>query len=499
MTDSQFPRGRVSSSFVGRVGGENRASGDMGQAATVALTERFLARMRAAMGTEGWNSWGHRLRPGDADEQTVRIFAPSQLYCDHVLDRVSERRMRDMWDEIDPAGRRILLVPDPRPRQFSVVPSSPAPEEELAEDLVADADRWEELPSAAQAPSRSFDTFVVGAANKIAHATAEAIAGIDEPPARLAVIHGAYGAGKTHLLRAAQAEANEITPHGQRALYFSADRFRLEYVKALRAQAGIEFKERVQAAEILLIDDLHMLGNSRSTQSELLHAINEVLADGGRVLVAADRPVEALSELDDGLRARLSAAVSCPIEQPDLDLRRDILKACAAQNGYVRNGLVIPPEVLDFIASAVVAMPRDLEAAFATLITRTALIGVPVTRATATEALGDLLNGARRRITVEDIQRVVANYHGIKVTDLLSKRRTREIVRPRQEAMFLCKELTTRSLPDIAKRFGGMDHTTVMHAVKRIKSLVRDDSLVRADIDSLRQQLTSRRGAGSAA
>ncbi|MCG8443249.1 MAG: DnaA/Hda family protein [Caulobacterales bacterium] len=459
-----------------------RANGDLS-----AVFGTFLARLQAEMGADSWRAWGARLRAGESDSADVRVFAPSALHCSRIVERVGgERRLRALWQEIDPARRRVSLIPDPLPRE--------AEEEARPAAERAEAPQGEEAGRGARnaAMARTFDTFVVGAANKVAYATARAMAGAAEPPSRLAVIHGAYGAGKTHLLRAVESEVN-AGERGQRALYFSADRFRMEYVKALRAKAGIEFKQHVQAAEILLIDDLHMLANARSTQAELLHAVNEVLSDGGRVLLAADRPAEALSELDDGLRARLSGAVHCEIEQPDLDLRRDILKACADANGYVRQGLVIPPEVLDFIASAVIAMPRDLEAAFATLITRTALIGVPVTRATAAEALADTLNGARRRITVEDIQKTVAHFHGLKVSDLLSKRRTREIVRPRQEAMFLCKEFTTRSLPDIARRFGGMDHTTVMHAVKRIKGLVRDDPTVRSDIDALRQQLSSRR------
>jgi chromosomal replication initiator protein len=341
--------------------------------------------------------------------------------------------------------------------------------------------------------TRTFDSFVVGHANKVAHAAAKAIAEDREPPFRLAVIHGAYGSGKSHLLSAVAAAA-----HGREVLYFNADRFRAEYVKSLKASAGLEFKDRVRAADILLIDDLHLLSGAKSTQTELYHAINDVLSEGGRVVVAADRPADDLTDLDPRLRSRLIGAVGCPIERPDLDLRRRILESMAAAHPFVKRGLEIPTEVLDFLASAITQLPRDLEGALGTVLTRTALIGLPVTRETAREALTDVLAGSNRRVTVEEIQKTVASYHGMQVSALLSKRRTRDIVRPRQEAMYLCKEFTTRSLPDIARRFGGMDHTTVMHACKRVKDLMKMDPSVRGDIDALRRLLTQQRDQPSA-
>lgn len=454
----------------------------------------FQSRLASIMGDEAWRSWGDGLRIGAANARQVRLYAPTALHCSRLHGAIGERRLRATWEASDAAARRLVIAPDPRGSGAAFTAPSPAKrvKDRTASCGTAAGDQRSD------AVARTFDNFVPGAANRVAHACARAVAGQDEPPFRLALIYGTFGAGKSHLLRAVEAEANSTAGGGRaRALYFSHDRFRADYVKALHTRAGLEFKERLRAADILIIDDVHLLGSAPKTQAELHSAVSEMLSEGGRVLLAADRPADELTELEDGLRARLAGGVSCVLERPDLDLRRDILSAIAADNTYVRQGLEIPAEVLDFIASAVVAMPRDLEAALNTLISRTAMIGVPITRETAREALASTLNAANRRVTVEDIQKAVAAYHGMRVSDLLSKRRTRDIVRPRQQAMFLAKEFTSRSLPDIARRFGGMDHTTVMHAVKRVKSLVRDDMTVRGDIEALRrilQQGPSARG-----
>ncbi len=450
------------------------------------VLDAFADELRKELGQQAWSAWGAGLRVAEADGVLVNVYAPSSLHCERLSEEVGPRKLKAMWQKVDPRNRALRLEPEPR---------AAATAEALGDGLARPAPANDAPDGVAKRSSlsRTFDSFVVGHANKVAHAAARAIAADGEPPFRLAVVHGPYGCGKSHLLSSVAADA-----HGREVLYFNADRFRAEYVKSLKASTGLEFKDRVRAADILLIDDLHLLGGSKSTQTELYHAINDVLSEGGRVLVAADRPVDDLTELDPRLRSRLSGAVGCPIERPDLDLRRRILEGMSANNPFVKRGLEIPTEVLDFLASAVTALPRDLEAALATVITRTALIGLPVTRETAREALSEMLAGTNRRVTVEDIQKAVASYHGMQLTALLSKRRTRDIVRPRQEAMYLCKEFTTRSLPDIARRFGGMDHTTVMHACKRVKDLMKMDPTVRSDIDALRRILTEQREQPSA-
>ncbi len=451
----------------------------------------FSSRLREALGAKSWAAWGKDLKIGSADEEAVHIYAPSALHCERIWEAVGARKLRAMWADSDPMGRTLELEPDPalngqtvrrpKPQALRAAPPSAAPAEALRP-----------AAPASLAPSRTFETFVEGACNKVACAAARAIASDEDAPFRLLVLTGAYGAGKSHLLGAI---AHAVAARGgaEALLACNADGFRAEFVKSLNENKGIDFKRRVSRARMLVVDDAHLLDTSKKTQQELAHVTDAVLSAGGRVVFAADRPVVEIEGLDPRLAARLAGAVSCRLEQPDLDHRRRILQEMASLNPMVRRGVEIPECVLDYVASAIVAMPRDLEAALNTVISRTALVGLPVNLDTAREALSEMLNGAAKRITVEEIQRAVAGFHGMPVSVLLSKRRTRDIVRPRQEAMYLCKELTTRSLPDIGKRFGDMDHTTVMHACRRIAKLIDENATVRSDVEQLRRLIRQRR------
>jgi chromosomal replication initiator protein len=454
----------------------------------------FSSLLREALGAKSWAAWGKDLKVGAADRKSVRIHAPSALHCERIWEAVGVRKLRAMWADCDPMGRTLELEPDPllnehairRPRAQALRSAAPpvAPP--------AEAVRPTAPAGAALAPQRTFETFVEGACNKVACAAARHIANDEDPPFRLLVLTGAYGAGKSHLLGAI---AHAVSARGgaEALLAYNADGFRAEFVKSLSEKKGVDFKERVSRARTLVVDDAHLLDTSKKTQQELANVADAVLSAGGRVVFAADRPVEEIDGLDPRLAARLQGAVSCRLEQPDLDHRRRILQEMASLNPMVRRGVDIPENVLDYVASAIVAMPRDLEAALNTVISRTALVGLPVNLDTAREALAEMLNGAAKRVTVEEIQKAVAGFHGMPVSVLLSKRRTRDIVRPRQEAMFLCKELTTRSLPDIGKRFGDMDHTTVMHACKRIAKLMDENASVRSDVEQLRRLIRQRR------
>ena len=470
----------------------------------------FSARLRQSLGLNDWAAWGKELRLGASTTESVRVYAPSALHCERLEEQLGARKLRTLWRESDPLDRTLELRAEPETnarqvRRPGMASARPAPRRPLAATGAGGdgsghgGDVTTATPSAAPNVSgmaavgqRTFDTFVEGACNKVGYALARSIAFDEEAAIDLLVLHGPYGAGKSHLL---EGVAHAIAERGEAdtLLAYNADGFRADFVRSLTENKGVDFKERVQSARVFLVDDAHLLDASKKTQQELAHAVNAVLAAGGRVVFAADRPIEDIAGLEPRLAARLSAAVSAPLEKPDLDHRRRILQQMASRNPMVRRGVEIPETVLDYVASAIVAMPRDLEAALNTVISRTALIGLAVNLETAREALSEMLNGAAKRVTVEEIQKTVASYHGMPVSVLLSKRRTRDIVRPRQQAMFLCKELTTRSLPDIGKRFGDMDHTTVMHACRRIAKLIDENAAVRSDVEHLRRMLRQRR------
>lgn len=451
----------------------------------------FSSRLRDALGPQSWTSWGAGLRVGASDAGSVRVYAPTSLHCERLIENVGARRLRAMWEEVDPTGRALDLRVDPEAglRTYKRSTSHPAVKTG-ARPAESPADVARKAPAASTEP-KTFDNFIEGPANKYAYAAAKSLATEDEAPFRLLVLCGSYGSGKSHLL---EAIAHKVAEDDARSVMScNADGFRADFVKSISSKKGVDFKERMTATGVLVIDDTQILDKAKKTQEELANVVNQILSAGGRVVVAADRPIEDIAGLDSRLAARFAGAVSCKLDQPDLDHRRRILQKMASMNPVVKRGVDIPDAVLDYMAAAIVGMPRDLEAALGTVITRTALIGLPITLETARDALGDLLNGAAKRVTVEDIQKAVAAYHGMPVSTLLSKRRTRDIVRPRQEAMFLCKELTNRSLPDIGRRFGDMDHTTVMHACKRIAKLIDDNANVRSDIEALRRLLRQRR------
>ncbi len=450
----------------------------------------FQEGLRSKLGDGPWRAWAADLRLGRTNAHEVVVWVSAPLHRERILDRVGPRRVAELWRDADVHGRTVSLGLDPSPADRpgpvvnDVIAAEPKPADGAA--MEPEADLGPQMDR-----ERTFATFVTGDANRVAATAAKTLATDRSAPFRACVLHGENGAGKTHLLTAIQQSATQAAPDWD-VVFYNADRFRADYVQALNAKDAIAFKDRLSAADLLLIDDLHLLIGAKSTQAELAHIVAAIIANGGRVAAAADRPLEQIEDLDPRLRTRFEAGVSCELGKPDLTLRRRILDRMIADNPGLRRGRSVPAEVIDFIASAVVGSPRQLEAALATVLLRTVMVERPVTRQTAKEALGEMLSGAARRVTVEDIQKCVAAYHGLKLSDLLSKRRTREIVRPRQQAMYLCKEMTTRSLPDIARRFGQMDHTTVLYSCRRIKALCNDDPGVRSDVDAIRRMLRQR-------
>lgn len=459
---------------------------------------QFNEALRAKLGDGAWRAWAADLEVGRVTDREVVLWASAPLHRERILDRVGPRRLADLWRDADPRGRTVSVGLDPRP-QGRPSPSANDRRQTLGgraalSDGGASVDRTAEQAADLDPKMerrRTFATFVTGDANRVAATAAKTLAHERDAPFRACVFHGENGVGKTHLLSAIEHAARQAG-HDWRIEFFDADRFRADFLQALNAKDAIAFKDRLSAADLLLVDDLHLLAGAKSTQAELAHIVAAVIAGGGRVIVASDRRLELIEDLDPRLRSRFEAGVACELSKPDLPLRRRILERMIADNSALRQGRDISDEVIDFIASAIVGSPRQLEAALATVLLRTVMVDRPVTHQTAKEALSEVLLGAARRVTVEDIQKCVAAYHGLKTSDLLSKKRTREIVRPRQQAMYLCKDMTTRSLPDIARRFGDMDHTTVLYSCRRIKALYADDPSVRADIEAIRRILRQR-------
>jgi chromosomal replication initiator protein len=300
-------------------------------------------------------------------------------------------------------------------------------------------------------------------------------------------IHAGVGLGKTHLLHATTWSGNA---GGERkVLYLTAEKFMYGFVSALKTQTALAFKEALRGIDVLVIDDLQFL-TGKNLQAEFCHTLNALIDAGRQVVIAADRPPTELETLDDRVRSRLSAGLVVEIGPLGEELRREILKNRISAARVHHPGFDVPEAVVSFIAKSVTHNGRDLEGALNRLLAHSKLTGQPVTLEMAEREVRDLIRPQEpKRVKIEDIQRIVARQYNVSRGDLLSSRRTANVVRPRQVAMYLAKTLTLRSLPEIGRRFGGRDHTTVLHAVRKIEALVGNDTALADEIDVLKRQL----------
>ena len=339
-------------------------------------------------------------------------------------------------------------------------------------------------------PRLTFETFVVGRSNTLAHAAAKQVAQARRGEMVMfnpLYIHAGVGLGKTHLLQSLAWAGNATAE--RKVLYLTAEKFMYGFVAALRAQNALAFKEALRTIDVLVIDDLQFL-QGRSTQAEFCHTLNALIDAGRQVVIAADRPPSDLESLEERVRSRLAGGLVVEMGSLGEELRLEILKCRAAAARHHHPCFDVPAPVLEFIAKTVTHNGRDLEGALNRLLAHSKLTGQPVTLEMAEREVRDLIRPQEpKRVKIEDIQRVVARQYNVSRADLLSSRRTANVVRPRQVAMYLAKTLTLRSLPEIGRRFGGRDHTTVLHAVRKIENLVSTDTALAEEIELLKRQL----------
>ena len=324
-------------------------------------------------------------------------------------------------------------------------------------------------------PRLTFANFHVGKSNHFAHAAAMRVAqaAVGEPSTYNPLyIHAAVGLGKTHLLQAITHAARE---RGHRVIYLTAETFMYRFACALKSQNALAFKDKLRGIDMLVIDDVQFL-QGKSIQHEFCHTLNALVDAGRQVVVAADRPPAELDSLDERVRSRLMGGLSADIGPLDEALRLDILRSRIAATQQKQPGFDVPSAVVAYVARAIESNGRDLEGAVSRLLGRVTLTNAPLTVEIAEDAIRDLVRSREpRRVRIEDIQKLVATHYQVSRADILSARRTATVVRPRQIAMFLAKALTPRSLPEIGRRFGGRDHTTVLHAVRKIEGLTKLD------------------------
>uniref|UniRef100_UPI001575CFC5 chromosomal replication initiator protein DnaA n=1 Tax=Sphingomonas bacterium TaxID=1895847 RepID=UPI001575CFC5 len=313
----------------------------------------------------------------------------------------------------------------------------------------------------------TFDRFVVDASNRVAFNAARALAEPGVPRFSPLFLHSGTGQGKTHLMHAIGHAFLAACP-GASVLAMSAERFMFEFVQALRARDTFAFKARLRSADLLLIDDLQFIAGKDATQEEFFHTVNEIMAAGKRLVISADRCPQALDGVEARILGRMAVGLVADIKPPGSELRRTILDRKLAD---LPDAGAVPVDVLDLLANRIHANIRELEGALNRVVAYAHLTGEAIDLDFAVATLGEVLRGGQRRVTIDDIQKLVSRHFELKPLDLVSERRARAIARPRQIAMYLAKRLTTRSLPEIGRRFGGRDHSTVIHAVRRIEEL----------------------------
>ena len=334
-------------------------------------------------------------------------------------------------------------------------------------------------------PRFTFENFVVGKPNELAFAAAQRVAEADKVSFNPLFLYGGVGLGKTHLMHAIGWQIKHKTPE-RKVIYLSAEKFMYQFVRALRYKDTSAFKEQFRSIDILMVDDVQFISGKDNTQEEFFHTFNALVEQNRQIVISADKSPSDLDGVQERLKSRLGCGLVADIHPTTYELRLGILMEKAT-----KRGVDIPPKVLEFISHRIISNVREMEGALNRLVAHATLVGTTITVETAQTVLQDLLKSDNKRITIEEIQKKVADHYNIRLTDMHSPRRSRSVARPRQVAMYLAKSITSRSLPEIGRKFGGRDHTTVMHAVKKIEELKHEDVNFHEDIELLKRLIDS--------
>jgi len=437
------------------------------------------ALLRAEVGELTFNTWLAPLQLVGIESDRV-VFTVATRFLRDWVDAHHADRIRSLWRRFNPAigGVTVLVQPvaqiGERPAQ-----DAPPPPPAAAEEPAADSEIGAPLD-----PRCTFDNFVVGKPNELAFAAAKRVAELETPPFNPLFLYGGVGLGKTHLMHAIAWEIRRASPE-RKVVYLSAEKFMYQFIKALRFRDTMSFKELFRSADVLMVDDVQFIGGKESTQEEFFHTFNTLIDRGRQIVISADRSPAELAGLEERIRSRLGWGLVADIHPTTYELRLGILQAKAERLG----GAEVPQAVLEFLARRITANVRELEGALNRVVAQSTLVGSQITLEMAHDVLADLLRAYERRVTIEEIQRRVAEHYQIKITDMQSARRARSVARPRQVAMYLAKQLTPRSLPEIGRKFGGRDHTTVMHAVRKIEELRATDPQLNDAVELLRRLL----------
>ncbi len=458
-----------------------------------AAWQRVSQKLSVRFGDAVFRSWLKPLRFSGSVSGYIRISVPTRFMREWINKNYIED-IKAFWAEEQISEGYAI--------EFVIAESSPKDTTGQETSSVLNPQVWQSDPSAVEAtpldidvqmgapldPRYTFENFVVGKPNELAHAASRRVAESTNvvQGCNPLFLYGGVGLGKTHLMHAIAWHIRKNNP-SRRVLYLSAEKFMYRVIRALRFEEALAFKEHFRSVDVLMIDDVQFISGKDSTQEEFFHTFNSLVDQNKQLVISGDRSPADLEGMEERVRSRLGWGLVADIHSTSYELRLGILQSKIEQ----MQDISIPQKVMEFLAHKITSNVRELEGALNRVVAHATLVGRPITLETTQEVLHDLLRANDRRISIEDIQKQVAGHYNMKVSDMHSARRARTVARPRQVAMYLAKKFTSKSLPEIGRRFGGKDHTTVMHAVKRVEELMASDHEFSQDVEMLSRLLQS--------
>ena len=435
--------------------------------------------LKKSIGENNFNNWLSPIEFSHVEEDVAIFTVPTNFLGNYVSQNFGEIIIAQISLEVNKINRIRFEVDNKSNNLASSQPSAPA-------HISFPKDN--ELTGAQLDKRFTFDAFVVGKPNELAHAAARRVAEGGDVSFNPLFLYGGVGLGKTHLMHAIAWELSNRRPDIN-VLYLSAEQFMYRFVQALRERKMMDFKQLFRSVDILMVDDVQFIAGKGSTQEEFFHTFNALVDQNKQIIISGDRAPGEIKDLEDRIKSRLQSGLVVDLHPTDYELRLGILQSKVERQKQQYPELSIDNNVLEFLALRISTNVRVLEGALTRLFAFASLIGRHITLEVAQDCLADVLRASERKITVEEIQRKVSEHYNIRLSDMIGPKRLRTYARPRQIAMFLSKQLTSRSLPEIGRRFGGRDHTTVMHGVKRIEELRAQDGQIAEDLEMLRRAL----------
>ncbi|MCF6234283.1 MAG: chromosomal replication initiator protein DnaA [Rhodobacteraceae bacterium] len=439
-------------------------------------------RLLKTVGQNNYKTWIEPLEFTRVQDGVAMFDVPTNFMGNYVSQNFGDLILY----ELHSTGESVQRVSFKVPTNKTARPKAPLKPAQTAP--AAPKSKTDPLQAAPLDPRFTFDNFVVGKPNELAHAAARRVSEGGPVTFNPLVLYGGVGLGKTHLMHAITWELRARNPE-LNVLFLSAEQFMYRFVQALRERKMMDFKQLFRSVDVLMVDDVQFIAGKDSTQEEFFHTFNALVDQNKQIIISADRAPGEIKDLEDRVKSRLQCGLVVDLHPTDYELRLGILQTKVVSHQATYPDLHINDGVLEFLAQRISTNVRVLEGALTRLFAFASLVGREIDMELTQDCLADVLRASERKITVEEIQRRVSDYYNIRLSDIIGPKRLRSYARPRQVAMYLCKQLTSRSLPDIGRRFGGRDHTTIMHGVRRIEELQVTDGQIAEDVEILRRAL----------